>query len=135
MPRKPTVQPQPLYTFQVDVDNETIDVEVRDGSCSLISRGAHKRNAYEDRLWLLMDKVVDDYLSITGKKRVKNDYLNTATEFAIQAEIWGFGGVNGEDDSALRKKMYKDVKKQLRIFELALETKLNSEGTSCAQVT
>ena len=137
MPRKKTVQPPPISSFSFYHGIALIEVEVRDGTCYLISRGSHKRDKYDEKLWEVMEHVVNDYLSVTGKKFVPKDrdYLLSATDFATQVELWGYGGLNGEDDSARRKKLYSDVKRELQIFQNAVVENLKNttKGTSCAQ--
>ncbi|CAN4274308.1 hypothetical protein MCERHM31_01332 [Methylophilaceae bacterium] len=139
MPRAKTIQPPPLYSFSFYYGIVLIEVEVRDDTCYLISRGSHKRNAYEEKLWEVMEHVVTDYLSVNGKKFIPSDkdYLLSATNFATKIETLGFGGVNGEDNSALRKKLYYDVKHELSVFQSAIDEKIKNigKGTSCAQNT
>ena len=131
MPRTKRKEPPPLESFTINVNNEDIICEVRDGSCKLVYRGSHKRDAYDEKIDSVMEKVVNDYLTPNGRKRVPSsrDYLATSTDFAAQVEIWGFGGINGEDNSPLRKKLYHDVKKHLTIFENAIKAKQNEKNT------
>ena len=137
MARPKTIQPQPISQFSFYYGILLIEVEVRDGTCYLISRGSHKRDAYDEKLWKVMERVVNDYLSVTGKKFVPKDrdYLSCATDFANQVETWGYGGLNGEDNSALRKKLYPDVKRELKVYQNAIDEKMKdiAKGTSCAQ--
>jgi hypothetical protein len=137
MPRPKTIQPQPLSGFSFYHGILLIEVEVRDGTCYLIYRGSHKRDAYEEKLWKVMEHVVNDYLSVSGKKFVPKDrdYLLSATDFATRVEILGYGGLNGEDNSALRKKLYLDVKRELKVYQNAIDEKMKNttKGTSCAQ--
>ena len=137
MSRPKTVQPLPLSSFSFYSGIMLIEVEVRDGTCYLIYRGSHKRDAYDEKLWKVMEHVVNDYLSVTGRKFVPRDrdYLLSATDFATQVEIWGYGGLNGEDNSALRKKLYPDVKRELKVYQNAINEKMKgiAKGTSCAQ--
>ena len=126
MPRTTRKEPPPLESFTINVNNEDIICEVRDGSCKLVYRGSHKRDEYEDKLWSVMEKVVDDYLTPQGRKiiRIKNnDYLGNVKKFVTKVELWGYGAKDGGDDSALRKKLYKDVIKQLAIFENAIKAR------------
>jgi hypothetical protein len=137
MPRAKTIQPLPVSSFSFYYGILLIEVEVRDDTCYLIYRGSHKRDAYDEKLWRVMEHVVNDYLSVTGKKFVPKDrdYLLSATDFATQVEIWGYGGVNGEDNSALRKKLYPDVVRELQVYQNAIDEKMKNiaKGTSCAQ--
>jgi hypothetical protein len=70
MARPKTIQPLPLSSFSFYSGIMLIEVEVRDETCYLIYRGSHKRDAYDEKLWKVMERVVNDYLSATGKKFV-----------------------------------------------------------------
>lgn len=122
MPRKKTIQPAPLEIIYVNEGIASFEIEIRDNSCYLISRGSHKRDAYNEKLWKVMEHVVQDYLSPSGRKLIPRnaDYLRSAATFTNQFEIWGYSGIDGEDPSAIRKKLYTDVKRQLKIFEGAI---------------
>lgn len=145
MPRPKTVQPQPLskFSFSFYYGILLIEVEVRDGTCYLIYRGSHKRDAYNEKLWKVMEHVVNDYLSVAGKKLPRGkDYLSSATAFATafatRAKTWGCersDDKDGLDDSAIRKKLYPDVKRELKVFQNAIDEKMKNtnKGTSCAQ--
>ena len=122
MPRKKTIQPAPIQTIYVHDGIASFEIEIRDNSCYLISRGSHKRDAYNEKLWKVMEHVVQDYLSPSGRKLIPRnaDYLRSAATFTNQFEIWGYSGIDGEDPRAIRKKLYTDVKRQLKIFEGAI---------------
>ena len=122
MPRKKTIQPAPIQTIYVHDGIASFEIEIRDNSCYLISRGSHKRDAYNEKLWKVMEHVVQDYLSPSGRKLIPRnaDYLRSAATFTNQFEIWGYSGIDGEDPSAIRKKLYTDVKRKLKIFEGAI---------------
>ncbi len=122
MPRKKTIQPAPIQTIYVHDGIASFEIEIRDNSCYLISRGSHKRDAYNEKLWKVMEHVVQDYLSPSGRKLIPRnaDYLRSAATFTNQFEIWGYSGIDGEDPSAIRKKLYTDVKRQLKILEGAI---------------
>ncbi len=134
MPRKKTVQPSPISKHSFYHGNRLIEIEVRDDTCYLINRGSHRRDAYVEKLWKVMEHVVPDYLSATGRKSVHKDrdYLLRATDFAIKVESWGDGGLNGEDNSALRKRLYSDVKRELKVYQdaIAENIKNTTVGTS-----
>ena len=120
MPRKKTVQPPPLEEITL---SDGIVIEVRDGTCYLVARGSHKRDQYEEKLWKVMDTVVTDYLLPTGNRVApkKGDYLENATVFAKRIQCEKYFSPGGEDDSALRKKLYPDVLRQLTVFENAMK--------------
>lgn len=125
MPRKPRVDPPPLESFEIEVNGQVVECEVRDESCRLIRRGSHKKDDYEDNLWKIMERVVEDYLTPKGRRSLakEKDYLISADTFVIRACLWGFGSETG-DDGALRKRYYKDVLKQVQIFENAIKNKM-----------
>ena len=122
MPRKKTVQPLPLEELTLDdgtiVDLRHKEYDVRDGTCQEIGRGLHKRDAFEGKRDEVLLKVADDYLTPQGKKviRPEKDYLSSGSKFAKEIALRGlcpFGG----DDSAIRKKLYKDIKKHIGVLE------------------
>ena len=122
MPRKKTIQPAPIQTIYVHDGIASFEIEIRDNSCYLISRGSHKRDAYNEKLWKVMEHVVQDYLSPSGRKLIPRnaDYLRSAATFTNQYDLWGYGGFSGADPNAIRKKLYTDVKRQLKILEGAI---------------
>ena len=122
MPRKKTIQPAPIQTIYVHDGIASFEIEIRDESCNLISRGSHKRDAYNEKLWKVMEHVVQDYLSPSGRKLIPRnaDYLRSAATFTNQYDLWGYGGFSGADPNAIRKKLYTDVKRELKIFEGAI---------------
>ena len=122
MPRKKTIQPAPIQTIYVHDGIASFEIEIRDNSCYLISRGSHKRDAYNEKLWKVMEHVVQDYLSPSGRKLIPRnaDYLRSAATFTNQYDLWGYGGFSGADPNAIRKKLYTDVKRELKIFEGAI---------------
>lgn len=124
MPRKPRVDPPPLESFEIEVNGEKIECEIRDKTCVIKSAGYVNRELCSDRLWeSIMPKIVADYLNVNGRKNVplSKDYLASATRFANQVAKWGehFSG----DLSSLRKDYYPKVLKELQIFENAINLK------------
>ena len=124
MPRKRRVDPAPLDKFEIEVNGEKFECEIRDETCVIRSRGYANRELCSDRLWnSIMPKVVADYLDVNGRKNVSpsKDYLASPTRFANQLTKWGkhFSG----DLSSLRKDYYPKVLKQLQIFENAIMQK------------
>lgn len=122
MPRKKPIQPEPIETFTLD--DGTI-VEIRDETCSVRGKGLHKRETYERKRDAVLEKVASEYLTTKGRKAIpkEKDYLSNATKFASKAELWGFGSEDGADNSALRKKLYKDIKMQITALENAINNK------------
>ena len=124
MPRKPRVDPPPLESFEMEVDGEKIVCEIRDETCKIKSRGYVHRQLYSNRLWgSIMPKVVNDYLSISGRKNVPSskDYLASPSKFAHQVTRWGLNPSG--DLTSLRKDYYPRVLKEVQIFENAIKAK------------
>ena len=69
MPRKPRVDPPALESFEIEVNGEKIECEIRDETCVIKSPGYANRELCSDRLWnSIMPKVVADYLDVNGRK-------------------------------------------------------------------
>ena len=117
MPRKETVQPAPLESLMLP--DGTL-VEVRDDTCWEKGRGQHKVNQYEQKRDGVLEDVANDYLTRDGRKAFTPDYMATGKKFARKCEGWGLSGEEGLDDSALRKKLYNDIKKQINILESSI---------------
>ena len=140
MPRQKTIQPDPLYTITVKDGDEYVECEVYDDSCLPIGRGLHKVHAFNKNRDAVLEIVMNDYFEPGAspsdywvyRKNLSEteDYLATASRFARRMELQGYGGTEGKDDSALRKKLYPEITKQIRVFRNALSEAL---GTSCAQ--
>lgn len=119
MPRKKTVQPDPEQVFTLD--DGTV-VEVRGEGSWEIGRGHHKKNKYDEWRDEVLDWVVDHYLTPQGRKDVteENDFLQSASKFdqALQdTDFYPFSG----DDSAVRKRLYPDIVRKLRILTNLVE--------------
>ena len=126
MPRKKTVQPPPLEEFVIYHGIMPIQVEIRDETCREVFRGSHMRDKYTDKLYEVADIVAKDYLTPEGPKNVapEDDYMSTPTRFTDEMmEGWNFGNSHGNDDSAYRKKLYRDVKKEITVLTNAIARK------------
>lgn len=124
MPRKPRIDPPPLERFEIDVDGEKFEFEVRDGTCVIKSAGYVNRELYSLRLWdVIMPKILADYLDVNGRKSrpTGKDYLASPSKFANHMARLGLS-LSG-DLTSLRKEYYPDVLKQVQIFENALKAK------------
>ena len=129
MPRKKTVQPDPLESLILD--DGTI-VEIRDESCQIIGRGLHKRDAYENNRDNVLEKIVPIYVDRNGKKtlgRRQMDPLKSAAEFERWYTLQGFPERNETD---VRKRLYKDIKSQIKVYINAVEAS-KDKGTSSPQ--
>ena len=126
MPWKNTVQPEPLERFHLPDGTE---VDIVDETCWPIGRGQHcARNFQSQTVEPILKKIVDDYLSPNGPKKV-DAYLSSATTFAHQVAVWGFLGVDGRDDSNVRKKWYMRIKHQ---FDALINAKNDADKGNTA---
>jgi hypothetical protein len=127
MPRKPRVDPPPLEHFEIEVNGEKIECEIRDETCVIKSAGYINRELYSVRLWdSIMPRVAADYLDVNGRKSVPSskDYLSSPTKFANQMTRLGLNPSG--DLTSLRKDYYPDVLKQVQVFESAIKAKKQS---------
>ena len=129
MPRKKTVQPDPLEYFTLD--DGTI-VEIRDESCKIIGRGLHKRDAYEINLDHVLEKIIPIYVDRNGRKTLglrQMDPLKSGAEFERWYTLQGFPERNETD---VRKRLYKDIKSKVKVNINAVEAS-KQQGTSSPQ--
>ena len=126
MPRRKTIQPEPLERFEVD----GIEVEVRDGDTWLIGRGLHKQKEWELKADKMLKKVFLDYSKphpyikdrwILWQPPSDKDYMRSASAFAramVQKELTD---PDVDDDSSLRKRTYKHIKMHLSVMRNAVK--------------
>ena len=126
MPRRKTVQPEPLELFVLENGTE---VEIRNARTALIGRGLHKQDMFSLKYDKILEAVFDDYChkKSDGSEKYyyqspKNDYLKSASRFAREFALRGYAGLEG-DDSALRKRYYPEVMKPMRIYKAHLQQK------------
>lgn len=130
MPRKKPVEPDPL---QVIEDNGVIIGEVRDETCWVMSRGAHRTLQYNrDRLDPALKWAADKYfgLDTKGNRSVQpnTDFMKSAAKFCMALQLAGhYPAGDRDDDSSLRKKLYKDVKLHITALERG-RTQASSSG-------
>ena len=151
MPRRKTIQPEPLERFDI----EDAEVIVLDEATWPIGRGEHNRMAFQSRADHMLGKVFDDYTvedtrfpADTDRRQLdlpneRKDYMASASKFARQMEMYGEVEC-GVDDSSLRKRIYPFVRRALAaMFTIVIERDhgacaprpnwFTSQGTSCAQ--
>ena len=125
MPRRKTIQPEPLERFEVD----GIEVEVSDGDTWLTGRGLNKQKEWELKADLMLEKVFRDYSRphpfikdrrILQPRPTDKDYMRSASAFAREMEGTQFVDPDAADDSSLRKKTYQHIKKHLSAMENAV---------------
>ena len=120
MPRKKTVQPDPLDTFELDEGRVT--VEVRGEGFNIIGRGLHKRDAHEELRVKVLDWVVDHYLSVDGPIEVKDDFMKSAAGLdRVMTLSNKFPEIT--DIGAVRKRIYPWVRDHLAILRKCVEEK------------
>jgi len=125
MPRKKTVQPAPLDSFSLTLeDGSVVEIEIRDETCNIIGRGLHKRDKHQALCDRILEYVVSKYLSPNGPKKVNNPFMGSARE--LDAEM-ARSGLFPEitDLGSVRKRIYPYVKARLDIL-----TKLVNEKNS-----
>ena len=129
MPRKKTIQPLPVEWFTLP---DGIIVEIRDETCKIIGRGLHKQDAYEKKLYEVLAKVVNDYLTPKGRKKIlpANDYLSNPTKFWRKIVCTGGMAASGADDSTVRRRLYKDIKQIISQLEKGIKNRGKPSGTS-----
>jgi hypothetical protein len=119
MPRRKTIQPEPLERFEVD----GVEVEVRDGDTWLIGRGLHKQKEWELKAEVMLEKVFEttqDRHPSSKDRRILTQPPSARTtcvqaqahspERMVQKELYGDAEC-GVDDSSLRKRTYPFVRR------------------------
>lgn len=119
MPRKPTIQPEPLNKFTLP--DGTL-VEVRDEDCWEIGRGQQQRSAHVAMRDKILVWVVDQYLDAKGPKDVEVDILKSASVFDRALQRSGLLRLDGYPD-LVRKKIYHYVVAHLVILKRLVEEK------------
>ena len=126
MPRKKTVQPEPLEIIDL---GEGHLAEVRDDTCQEIGRGKHKTHEYLKKHDRVLEMVMEDYFIFAKKPgqlgsykgRSRDDYLGSAKKFLTKLELEGWQGEEGRSLDWNRRKLYPDICMQVRVFRNALE--------------
>jgi hypothetical protein len=130
MPRKKTVQPPPLKTLSLEDDTV---VEIRDETCEEIGRGLHRYNAhnrFRDAVW---EWVVEDHILTKiepGELIPDLDILERPTKFSNALQQTELYPEYGPDDSHIRKRLYSEIRREIRIINAALR---KLKGTSSDQ--
>ena len=124
MPRKETVQPDPEKTFTL-ADGTTVDIRGR--GTYLIGRGLHMRDKHQELCCKITEPVADIYLSKSGRKTVaeKDDILKSASIFDRYLQNTQLYPISG-DDSSVRKRIYRYVKKEIELLAKCIEQKNKS---------
>lgn len=121
MPRKKTVHPKPLQSFNLE---DGTQVDIVDENCWPIGRGQHSARDFEyRRLGPIMNNLVDIYLMSKGPQEVER-ILSSPTNFSNHIIfLEGILDKNKVDDTNARKLWYEKVKNRFSIYISALENK------------
>jgi hypothetical protein len=120
VPRKKTVQPDPIDTFELD--DGRVSVEVRGEGFNIIGRGLHKRDAHHELCVKILGWVVDHYLSINGPIEVKDDFMKSATDLDRAMSLSNkFPEIT--DIGAVRKRIYPWVRDHLKVLRKLVNQK------------
>jgi hypothetical protein len=124
MPRKKTVQPDPDTTFTLA---DGAIVEIRGPGAYIIGRGLHMQDKHQELCGKITNLVVDIYLSKSGRKTVaeKDDILKSASIFDRYLQNTQLYPISG-DDSSVRKRIYRYVKKEIELLAKCIEQKNKS---------
>ena len=120
MPRKKTIQPEPLDRFYLEDGTEVVII---DETCWPIGRGQHFAKEFEKTVQgFILEKLGDDLLNPDRAKKVAT-YMETPTRFASQVAAWGLLGEYGNDDTHVRKHWYPKINKVYNTLMRALAEK------------
>jgi hypothetical protein len=124
MPRRKTIQPDPIETHTFTIDGEPYLVEVRGEGSQEIGRGQHKKNRYEKWRDKVLEWVAEQYLSPCGLKSItsENDILKSPSTFSRALQKTDLYPLSG-DDSSVRKRLYPDILREICILSNAIEEK------------
>ena len=112
MPRKKTVQPDPIDAFTIsDEVLGDVLVEVRGDGTWEIGRGQHMKNKYDEWFSEVLVWVADQYLTSNGPKRRSSwqvDILKSAAEFdrALQRSTFY---PDYPETSSVKKRLFPDI--------------------------
>ena len=113
MPRKKTIQPDPLASYEFE---DGVIVEFRDETCLETGKGLYKRHEYEAIRDAVLEQIFSTYVDKKGKKTLghrDNDILKSGYTFDKWYVLNGFPD---RDESQIRKKLYKDIKTNIKIY-------------------
>ena len=123
MPRKKTVQPDPIDAFTInDEVLGDVLVEVRGDGTWEIGRGQHMKNKYDEWFSEVLVWVADQYLTSDGPKRRSStqvDILKSAAVFdrALQRSLFY---PDYPETTSVRKRLYPDILRHKNALERAL---------------
>jgi hypothetical protein len=125
MSRKKTIELPPIIS-SFEVDGEIIALEIPHPDHKEIGKGSHQKNLVEAKLQKLVDDIYLDFFTPEGIVKPtteKNNYLDSGHKFAKHAEELGYGGLDGADNSALRKTYYPIIKALFDEFKRVLNNR------------
>ena len=113
MPRKKSVQPEPLERFYLPDGTE---VNIVDKVSWPIGSGQHCARDFEyNRMLPITENLSQIYLEPNGPIKV-NKILSSPKNFVHHISLLGLLGENGTDDTNARKHWFKRVKKRFLIL-------------------
>ena len=117
MPRKKSVQPEPLERFYLPDGTE---VNIVDMFTWPIGSGQHCARDFEyNRMLPITEKLGQTYLEPNGPFKV-NQILSSSKNFVNYITLHGLLGEDGADDTNARKYWFKRVKKRFSTYTNAL---------------
>ena len=107
MPRKKTVQPQPLEHFHL---KDGTEVDIIDETCWPIGRGQHAALDFENqRMQPIIEDLMKKYMKPDGPKEVK-EILSSISKIIHYLDHEGTFGKDAGDTTNARKIWYKRIK-------------------------
>ena len=118
MPRKKTIQPDPIESYTLE--DGTI-VEHRDETCQEIGKGLHKRNEYEAIRDAVLESIYPIYIDKNGRKIIRSRSPDPLKYAAVFERWYTRQGFPERNETEIRKRLYKDIKKQIKYLIDAVE--------------
>jgi hypothetical protein len=128
MPRKKTIQPEPLESLTTKLDDGfLVEAEVRGPGCWEIGRGLHKRNALQELMDEILIHIIDWYVCSQGKLDPKKDVMKSATTLREYLEQHPDFADRIPGEGSFRKRIYPKIKDYLDILTNAIDKKNKEE--------
>jgi hypothetical protein len=122
VPRKPTIQPPPLYTFSVWYGIQEYVFVVRDETCEVIGRGMHNVAAHNKQFSKALQELAAEYFWGSNLEKIKiRDACRSDNALAIELAIRDFP----REERSLRK-LASELRREFQILEKALAAKNSS---------
>ena len=122
MPRK-KITPEPIEIIHC----EGLDIEIMEDGWDIKGHGSNNKKKFRRNVDAMVSRMLEDFVdynyNLKPLMKNKNDYLNSASKFARQAELYNLGS-HLEDDQQLRKGYYSVVK-----FEIERNIRIKAGAT------